>query len=307
MSGRDFFLLASRIPPKLMLVIVTGLALASTILVQSELSRKDQALKDQQIKANQKETGPMLVAAREIPEGATISAESLEVKQVDLRNIPVGALTDTGAAVGLMARMPIHAGDSLLSQSVKYPEQAKGFEAKIKAGYRAITFPVDASTGVAGFITPDSHVDILAQIGSGAESTATPILSDVQVVAVGTVYKKVPGIEEAQPTSSVTVAVQPVDAGKLINAMAAGKLYCLMRSQNDHSPLAVKDVSKIMPSSRAKSENYSELTVMPQIPSSLPPAPPPVLEPVQEATQASPYNVDAWSANKKENVSFPSK
>lgn len=307
MSGRNLFLLASRIPPKLMLLIVTSLALCASFLVQQEMSKKDSLLKQQQLAANQKETGPLLVAARDIPEGATISADALEVKTVETTKIPVGALSDSAGAVGLLARMPIHAGDTVLSQSLKFPERAKGFEAKIKAGYRAITFPVDASTGVAGFLTPDCHVDILAQMGSGAESTAAPILSDVQVVAVGTIYKKTPGSEDAQPTSSVTVAVQPKEAAKLINAMAAGKLYCLMRSQNDHSPLAVKDVSKIVPSSSSKTESYSEITAMPSMPTTLP-TPPPVLDTPEEGPAAHPaYNVDAWSANKKENVSFPSK
>ena len=42
---------------------------------------------------------------------------------------------------------------------------------------------VDNTTGVAGFVSPGSHVDVMVQLGSGAEVKARAILSDVRVVA----------------------------------------------------------------------------------------------------------------------------
>ncbi len=58
---------------------------------------------------------------------------------------------------------------------------------------RALTFGVDNNSGVAGFVNPDSRVDIIAMVGTGADTKAAPILSDVEVIAVGQLYQKSPG------------------------------------------------------------------------------------------------------------------
>lgn len=307
MAGPNLYLLASRIPPKVMLLVVLTLAIGASVLVQSELNNKEALLRQEKVRASKKEMSSVLVASRDIAEDSLITADAIEIRSIESSKIPINSLNSQGAAVGMKARVPIAAGDCILSQSVKMQEQAKGFEAKIRPGYRAITFPVDASTGVAGFITPDSHVDILSQTGSGAESAAIPILSDVQVVAVGQTYRKQPGVEEAQPSSCVTVSVNPHDAGKLINAMATGKLYCLMRNQNDHSPLAVKDVSRIIPAGKPHTD--VELTSIPSLPPSTISLPPPVVPGRDQELSAEQrmHNIDTWAASKKDAVQFPEK
>ena len=55
---------------------------------------------------------------------------------------------------------------------------------------RAITFGIDNNTGVAGFVNPESHVDIMSIVGAGADIKAQPILSDVEVIAVGQSFRK---------------------------------------------------------------------------------------------------------------------
>lgn len=303
MSGPNLLLMVSRIPPKFMLCLVTLLAVGAGVMVQSSMHKSDEELARIKESLNRKVEGQMLVAARDIPEGETISADALTVKNVDVNKIPAGALTSQGEALGLQARTSIHAGDSLMSQFLRFPEKAQGFEAKIKPGYRAITFPVDTSSGVAGFLTPDCRVDILAQMGGGAESKTLPILSDVHVVAVGTTYKKVPGQTEAQPTSSVTVEVQPTDGGKLINAMAAGKLYCLMRNQSDHAPITVRDISSTM-AKRTTQGSPSELSVLPT--SSSLPERLPELPPAGQATVLDrQHSIQMWNANHKDELAVP--
>lgn len=302
MAGQNFFLLISRIPPKYMLVLVSALALGAGAMVHNQVQTNNERLAEAENKARHREMSSLVVASREIPEGSTITADALQVQTVESGKIPLGALTNGNEAVGLQLRTSVHAGEPLLSQSLRSPERPQGFEEKIKPGYRAITFPVDASTGVAGFLTPDCRVDILAQIGGGMEAKTIPILSDVHVVAVGQTYKKVQGQDEAQPASSVTVEVQPIDGGKLINAMAAGKLYCLMRNQQDHSPLAVRDISSSISKIKSTPQEPSELTALPKAPD-----PAPVLPPLQiPATEEQRlHNIELWSASKKDQQTVP--
>lgn len=305
MLGRNTYLLIARIPPKVMLMGITSLALAAGVLVESEMQKKDKQLANEQREKAHKAFCPLLVASRDIPEGAPIGADALRVDSIESGRIPVGALQEAGSALGMQAKFAIHAGDSILSQNLQLPRRPQGFAAKIRSGYRAITFPVDASTGVAGFLAPDCRVDILAQTGMGTDAKAVPILSDVQVVAVGQTYEKKTGQDEAQPTSCVTVAVLPGDGQKLINAMSSGKLYCLMRNQVDHAPLAVRDISSAF--AKAKSTQAGEVEL-----SSIPPAPalPSVVAPPAGGSKALelpsvPHYVDIWSANRKNPLSFP--
>ncbi len=302
MRGLNLTLLIARIPPKIMLLLMLTTAVAAGVMVQAEFQKRDGIANDLKNQANKKEMSEIVVAQCDIPEGATISAESLKLSTIESNKVPFGAIQSTGAALGMQARVPIHAGETILPQQLGTIQAAKGFEAKIKPGYRAITFGVDASTGVAGFLMPDCYVDIMAQTGTGADAKATPILSDVQVVAVGQTYQKKNGDTEAQPNSSVTVSVLPREAGKLINAMTAGKLYCLMRNHVDHAPVAVQDVSSAFPRPKAQ-DMPSEISSIPAIPLSVAPDLPeklPVVPPAQSL-----HNVQMWNASKKDELNFP--
>jgi pilus assembly protein CpaB len=307
MPCQNISLLIARIPPRIMLVLMTSLALSAGALVEWEMQKTHKQLADEQTRNARKDMTPLVVANRDIQEGESISADALRVTPVENSRMPVGALSEAGGALGMQAKFPIHAGDSILFQNLQLPQKPTGFEARIKSGFRAITFPVDTASGVAGFLTPECRVDILLQSGSGSDSRAVPILSDVEVVAVGQTYQKKSGTTEAQPTSSVTVAVLPCDGQKLINAMSAGKLYCLMRNQSDHAPVAVRDVTRILTADKKTQASEPELTSAPRMdvsPSAVSLPPDPGRLPEIQTPQLQ-HNVDIWSGDKKDALSFP--
>lgn len=306
MSGQNISLLIARIPPKIMLAAISAMAVAAGIFVNMELEKSHRLLVDEQKKSTKKRLSQLLVAVKEIPEGSPVTADALRVQDVEEGTIPAGALHNAGEALGMEANFTIHTGDSILTQSLRMPVQAQGFSAKIKSGLRAITFPVDASTGVAGFLSPDCRIDIMLQSGSGADAKASPVLSDVQVVAVGQTYQKRAGAAEAQPVGSVTVAVQPSDGQKLINAMSSGKLYCLMRNQSDHTPLVVRDITPALPV-QARPGAEPDLSALPfklPVPHSVPEQAAAAKD--QKANRLpSLHSIDVWSANKKDALAFP--
>lgn len=301
MGGSNFFLvLMTRIPPKVMLVLMLALATCATVMVQQTIEKNKPKPQVAQAIA----TEQVLIAIKDIPEGATIDQESFKIADMPSNEIPRGALRSSGMVLGLKAKANIQANDYFFSQFLATAERPTGFETKIKDGHRAFTIPVDANTGVAGFLTPDSHVDIMAQIGSGADSKAMVILGDVQVIAVGQQFKKVPGQNEAQPVSSVTVSVAPSDAGKLANAMSSGKLYCLMRNSKDYSPVQTTDVSRAFKKPIDSISQSDIVNVPPPIlPPELPKLPPPEL-PKSSAEEARLRNVDIWAGSKKDQLEF---
>jgi Flp pilus assembly protein CpaB len=181
-------------------------------------------------------------------------------------------------------------------EPVKEQKVEPSFEATLKPGYRAVSIPVDNANSSAHFITPGSHVDIMVITGSGREAEATAILSDIEVVAAGNSFEKGTPRSASEPVGSVTVAVTPPDAGKLLRAQVAGRLYLTLRSEKDHAPLVVTDLRK------AQSQ-VSRVSI---------PAPPPVAlalpaaKPIasKQPLPAPSLNVETWAGTKKDVVSF---
>ncbi len=109
---------------------------------------------------------------------------------------------------------------------------------------RAVSIPVTSTSGVAGFVLPNDHVDILlnqdihAATGQVADRpgrgdllrfAAEAILSDVRVVAVDDKLAK-PDAAANQQGKTVTVEVSAKDAETLVLATHMGELVLALRS-----------------------------------------------------------------------------
>jgi Flp pilus assembly protein CpaB len=213
-------------PPALMLLIIIGLAVLVTMMVTGRMSQQEQELeaKKKDLEAKMSAKGKVVYAIKDIPEGQTIPSDALEEKEIEQSKIPQDALTSASLAAGRVAKYGISQGQIVSQHDLAPQGISLGFESRLREGMRAVTFAVDNNSGVAGFVTPESHVDIYAMVGSGAETKVAPVLSDVEIIAVGQMYQKQPGGTAAVPANSVTCLVSPEDAGKLIKAISASKL-----------------------------------------------------------------------------------
>lgn len=169
------------------------------------------------------------------------------------------------------------------------------FQDVLKPGYRAVSVPVEISNGSTRFMTPGSHVDVVAIVGSGEETEVVPILSDIEVVAVGSTFQKNPAQPQADAAGSVTLSVSPADAAKLLKGQAAGKLCLTLRSEHDRTPLPTFDPLKAVPR---------------DTPARVLPPPPPVVAaspPVNQAGTAKRQvgpQVEVWAGSHHDVVSF---
>jgi len=298
----------------LMLFIILGLAVVVTMYVMGmvnqsqEQLQRERALHEQQQSAKTK----VVYSTKNIEEGEIIAQEALEERDVEQSKAPVDAFNSSNAVVGQIAAYPIPAGTIVSNHAIKPMAVQTGFEGKIKEGMRALTFGVDTNSGVAGFIAPGSHVDVIAITGTAENTKAAPVMSDVEVVAVGTTYQKAPGSTTANPAGSVTVAVTPEEGVKLIRAISAAKLYLTLRNDKDHTPVAVVDVKDLFP--KAKPIETADATAMALPPPNLPPPPLPAaggdMAPMGGGAAAPPppppmHEIEVWSGSKKEVLSVP--
>jgi len=299
-----------------MLVLIIGLAVLITMMVTSNQTANEQALKakESDLIAKMSAKGKVVYAIKDIPEGSTIPVEALEEKEIEQAKIPQDALTSASLAAGRVAKYGIQTGQIVSQHDLAPQGISLGFEARLKEGMRAVTFAVDSNSGVAGFVTPESHVDVIAMVGSAGDTKVAPILSDVEVIAVGQMYQKAPGGTAAVPASSVTVSLSPEDANKLIRSITASKLYLTLRNDKDHQPVATVDVTSLFVKPPAPKSDLSSLPP----PSALPPPPLPGAPDAGPMSMGGPgmmpnaappppplHEIEIWSGSKKDVLSVP--
>lgn len=271
---RSTFMSLTRIPPAILISGIVLLAFVVAWMVTTKINSGEQlyAEKQKELDAKYSAKATVVYAIKDIPEGQTIPSEALEERQIEQSKMPEDALTTATLATGRVTKYGVASGQIVSQHDLQPQGQSLSFDARLKTGFRAVTFAVDNNSGVAGFISPESHIDIIGMVGSGAETKAKPILSDVEVIAVGQTYQRTTsnGTTTASPASSVTVAVTPEDTTKLIKAVLASKIYLSLRNNSDHTPVATVDVTSLFAKPPAQHSELSMLTPMP-------PVPPPVI------------------------------
>jgi len=309
---RAIFLRISRTPPAVLLILIIGMAVLVAMGVQDTLNKKEQALQNEHaaITARLNAKSTVVYAIKDIAEGEKIPSEMLEERNVPADKQPQDALTSSTLAAGRIAKYGISAGQIVSQHDLAPQSMETGFDTRLREGMRAVTFAVDNNSGVAGFVMPQSRVDILSMVGSGSETKAAPILSDIQVIAVGQTFQKAPN-GTAIPSSSITVAVTPEQTQKLIKAVCASKLYLALRNDKDHTPLATVDVNSLF--GKPVNSQSNMLTMIP--PPDLPKPPqfgdiaPSVIQnnslPIANAPAPPLHEIEAWSGGKKDIITIP--
>lgn len=175
------------------------------------------------------------VANQDMEFGAPLTSDSVRLAAWPADSVPQGAFTEGEVQrilrAGNVAIRPIARGEPILLSRIS--ERAV-LSANIPAEMRAVTVPVDAVSGVAGFVTPGDVVDVLLtrQIpGDGASANdkmTSTILENVQVLAVD--LRAGEKDTEAAESKTATLLVDPVGAQKVALATQVGRLSLALRN-----------------------------------------------------------------------------
>ena len=196
--------------------------------------------------------GPkVLVARKDLPVGTIIDAEALTFQPWPKEMTKAAYYTegqpdaDVTKMLGTVVRFPVTAGQPLTRGAVIGPKDRGFLAAALGPGMRAITVPVNAITGVAGFVFPGDRVDImLTQAvdggGDGPPLKVTEtIVRNVRVLATDQRLDSSPRNEDGQvvvrTSSNVTFEVTPKLAEKVAVAQTLGSLSLTLRSIADNT------------------------------------------------------------------------
>ena len=189
--------------------------------------------------------GPkILVARKALPVGTIIDQESLTYQSwpkemvQNVYYIEGGPDGDISKLLGTVVRNPITAGQPVTRGSMVGPNDRGFLAAALGPGMRAVTVPVSATSGVAGFVFPGDRVDVVLtqEVAGGGDGpplrVSETIVRNMRVLATDQRIdsKDEEGKTVPQLMSTVTLEATPRIAEKVAVAQSVGLLSLSLRS-----------------------------------------------------------------------------
>ncbi len=155
----------------------------------------------------------------------------------------------------------------MLEDYLAAPGSGIGLTTKIPEGMRATSVKSDEIVGVAGFLFPGSHVDVLVTFRSDRFPTpATQIvLQDVEVLTVGQKLQPDPQ-GKPETVNVVTLLLTPEDSQKLVLASSQGGIQFVLRNGADHTRIDAMPVQIAQLSGAASPMPAAAVTPRPHLP-----------------------------------------
>jgi len=183
----------------------------------------------------------IVAAAGDLPAGVPLAARDLTMIDWPASAPLPGSFSKTDEVLGRPLIYSVGAKAPVLVRDLAVPGSGIGLSVKIPPGMRATAVRSNEIVGVAGFLFPGSHVDVLATItlpGSPSPVTQT-ILQDVEVLTAG---EKIEADPQGKPqtVNVVTLLVNSEDSQKLLLAGALGTIQFVLRSGADELKKAMK-------------------------------------------------------------------
>jgi pilus assembly protein CpaB len=182
--------------------------------------------------------GTIVVASKALSFGSPLSDDNVIEIAWGGRDLPDGAFASKRAlfkdgrraALATVAR-----NEPILGPKITGPGQQASLSSTIEDGKRAVTVRVDDVRGVAGFILPNDHVDVVlirsANNPARRESYSDLLLQNVKVIAIDQVaaeQKERPSVAKA-----VTLEVTPSQAQQIALATEIGTLSLILRQAGE--------------------------------------------------------------------------
>jgi pilus assembly protein CpaB len=174
----------------------------------------------------------IVLAAMEIPYGTRIEGRHVKVITVP-SGTPLGNHFSSVTEIeGLIATQRALNGEVLLKERFTKAGAGSTLSALIKPDMRAVTVRVDDVVGVAGFLLPGNHVDVVAsrKVDNGRATTET-VLMNINVLAVDQTTSQ--DKNEPAVVRAVTLEMTPQEAEILVKAREEGRIQLTLRNPAD--------------------------------------------------------------------------
>ncbi|MGI9487548.1 MAG: Flp pilus assembly protein CpaB [Geminicoccaceae bacterium] len=255
-----------RILVLLLAVVVAGV---TAVYARSWISNQQRPINIIQAAQPVEEDGSeVLVVETNIPAGRFIKPQDVRWQRWPGDDIPDNYIVKAGdskdAVVGAVVRRGLSAGQPITDGSVVKPGDRGFLAAVLSPGMRAVSVPINATSGNSGLIFPGDRVDlILTQTldGDTTRRVSETVLPNIRIIAMGVSTgddpKKGKHHEKAR---TATLEVSPREAESVALVTELGKLSLSLRSlakdeedgkavtsaEADYAPTWDRDVSSVL-------------------------------------------------------------
>jgi len=175
-----------------------------------------------------------VAASRALDAGEALKPDNLQYVDWPV-SVPIaGAFAKPESLTGRVVLYPLAQGEPVLERDLAAAGAGSGLTAKIPPGMRALSLRSDDVVGVAGFLLPGTHVDVLVtfRTDKSPEPTTATVLQDVEVLAAG--HQIDPDPEgKAASVDVVTLLLKPQDADRVVLASTQGTIHFVLRNGSD--------------------------------------------------------------------------
>jgi pilus assembly protein CpaB len=182
----------------------------------------------------------MVVAARPLPVGTIVQEQHLKTIEWSGGALPIGYIGNPQEVVGRGLISSLQENEPVLESKLAAKGAGGGLPVIINEGMRGLTMRVNEVSGVSGFVTPNTRVDVLLTMedknATGGEPATRIIMQDMKVLAAG---QSLQPDKEGKPQSVpvVTFLVTPEQAETLALASQQGSIQLALRNQLDTLPV----------------------------------------------------------------------
>jgi len=175
----------------------------------------------------------MVAANQTLEAGELLKPGSLRL--VEVPTALAGSFSKVDEVMGRVVLFPLAKDQPILNAYLAPVGVGVGLTAKIPSGMRAISVRSDEVVGVAGFLLPGTHVDVLLTYHSdkSPDPRTVTVLQDVVVLAAGQQFRPDPEGKPISDNTVVTLLLKPEDSEKLVLATSLGAIHFVLRNGAD--------------------------------------------------------------------------
>jgi pilus assembly protein CpaB len=176
----------------------------------------------------------VVVASRALRFGDELGTMSLREVPWPENALPAGAFANVAelTASKRVVLMPIDANEAILASKITGPGQRATLSAMLQDGMKAVTIRVNDVEGVAGFVLPGDHVDVVLTRQTDKDSaTNDVVIQNARVLAIDQLADA--RAEKPSVVKAVTLEVDVINAQKLALASTVGTLSLLLRKAGE--------------------------------------------------------------------------
>jgi pilus assembly protein CpaB len=176
----------------------------------------------------------VVVASRALRFGDELGTMSLREVPWPENALPAGAFAKVAelTASKRVVLMPIDTNEAILASKITGPGQRATLSAMLQDGLKAVTIRVNDVEGVAGFVLPGDHVDVVLTRQTDKDSaTNDVVIQNARVLAIDQLADA--RAEKPSVVKAVTLEVDVINAQKLALASTVGTLSLLLRKAGE--------------------------------------------------------------------------